>query len=313
MNGKHSKMFSVIIGSVTFALSVSYIVVYFQWREILSVLARVNFFWLLGGGFFSILLYWLIRALRWSILLQSVGVQIHFLRLYLIGAVSMAFSIITPLQAGEAVKIELLKKTGDLNRLPGYSVFIVEKMMDIVVVGLLAAVCVLMGLVGFLDEKIILFTSVAAVAGFVIILIIIQAIRPPESSLLGRFLIPLNHCLRNAKKLAVIMALTLAGWLVVALGWYFCLRSISISLPFFQALALTSIMTLVNVLSMIPGAIGISEAGIAAFLVYLGYTEPMGQAGGLILRIYGFMLLLLGILHYIVIKLMRSQRAQPGS
>lgn len=313
MNNTRRRMFSIIIGAVIFAVSISYIIAYFQWQEILSVLFRVNFFWLLGGGFFSILLYWLIRALRWSILLQSVGVQIHFLRLYLIGAVSMAFSIITPMQSGEAVKVELLKKTGDLNRLPGYSVFVVEKIMDVVVVGLLAAVCVLLGLAGFLDEKIILLASVAVVAGFVIFLITIQAIRPSESSLIGRFLVPLNQCIKNGKILALITTLTLAGWLVVALGWYFCLRSISISLSFFQTLALTSIITLVNVLSLIPGAIGISEAGIAAFLVYLGYTEPMGQAGGLILRIYGFMLLLLGILHYIVIKLMRGQTAQPGS
>jgi len=54
--------------------------------------------------------FWLFRALRWFVLLEASGIHIAFSRLYLVGAISVALAILTPLQSGEALKVEFLKK-----------------------------------------------------------------------------------------------------------------------------------------------------------------------------------------------------------
>jgi len=46
----------------------------------------------------------------------------------------MSFAIITPLQSGEALKVEMLKKIGALERVPGYGIFITERILDLITV-----------------------------------------------------------------------------------------------------------------------------------------------------------------------------------
>ncbi len=303
------KIYSAILGGIVFSLSVYYIIFSFQWRNILQVLSHVNLLWLLGAGSCAIFIYWLIRTMRWLILLRSVGVKIPFFRLYLISAISVSFTIITPLQFGEAIKIELLKKSGHLDRMPGYAVFAVEKMLDLMVVLLLAACSIFLGASQLVDLRLLLMIFVAFLSGFIIFLIVVQREEMMENSLVGRFFKPFNQCMKNRKSLLLVTALTICGWLAVALGWYCCLRSISISLTFFQAIALTSIITVVNILSFIPGALGISEVGIAAFLMHLNFSGPIGQAGAVILRIYGLTILFFGLNHYLVMMLCKEKKS----
>src|SRR4051812_49009241 len=97
-----------IVAGAVLAASVAYIAATFRWHEALAILARADAAWFFAGGGGAILVYWVVRALRWRLLLRGMGVQAPFVELYLSSSVALSLSVLTPLQSGEALKVELL-------------------------------------------------------------------------------------------------------------------------------------------------------------------------------------------------------------
>jgi uncharacterized membrane protein YbhN (UPF0104 family) len=305
------KFLGGIISGAIFIICIYYIVCYFQWRVIFQLLTQVDLRWFLGAGIGTILLYWIIRTMRWCVLLIAVNIHIDFYRLYLVGAISMALAVITPLQFGEALKIELLKKVGVLDRMPGYGIFMTEKILDLTVVLLMAIVSLLLGFSNSLGRGSILTAVVMLLICLNIFLTIVKRISP--NTLVGRFFQPFSQCVRSPKVLVSVVLLTIGGWLLVAIGWYVSLRSISILLTLSETTALTAITTLISFLSLIPGALGISEVSISSFLVYLKQDVPVAQAGALIIRTFGIMVLIIGSAHFLSWKLICMRKHTPVS
>lgn len=266
----------------------------------------------LGASTATLLLYWLIRTIRWFVLLREADIHIDFYRLYLVGALSMSFAIVTPLQSGEALKVELLKKIGALERVPGYGIFMTERILDLIIVLLMALMSLLFGVVKFLDRG-TMFASVALMLiCLTVFFLIIRRISPDNA--VGRFFQPFNQCVKNGRVLTIVVSLTIVSWFIIILGWYASLRSISISINFPEMVALTTITTLISILSLIPGALGISEVSISSFLGYLQQDVPLAQAGALIIRLYGVMALILGLIHLLPFwKLIRAGKEMPAN
>ena len=299
------KLLSVIVSGAIFSLCAYYMILYFEWRVIFQLLTQVDLKLFLGAGAVTILFYWFIRTIRWFVLLRAVDIHIDFYRLYLVGTISMAFAIITPLQSGEAMKIELLKKIGALDRVPGYGIFMTERILDLTIVLLMALLSLLFGVSKFLDKVTMLAVVAFLLLCFVGFIVIIQHISPTNP--VGRFFQPFNQCIRNGKVLASVVLLTIGGWFLVVLGWYVSLRSVSISLTILETGALAAITNLISILSLIPGALGIGEVSVATFLVYLNQDVTLAQAGALIIRLYGMIILILGFAHFLVWKLICSE------
>jgi uncharacterized membrane protein YbhN (UPF0104 family) len=303
------KLLSIIVSGIVFFLCAYYVVFYFQWRIIFQLLAHVDLKLFLGAGAGTLLFYWLIRTIRWFILLRSINIYVDFYHLYLVGTLSMAFSIITPLQSGEALKVELLKKIVALERVPGYGIFMTERILDLIIVLLLALLSLLFGAFKFLNKGAMFAAVALMLICLMVFFIIIQRISPDNA--VGRFFQPFNQCVRNWKVLITVVFLTIASWLIIIFGWYASLRSISISINLMEAAALTTITTLISILSLIPGALGISEVSSSSFLFYLKQDIPLAQAGALIIRLYGVMALILGFAHFLAWKLIRKRKRMP--
>lgn len=295
---RRSKIVRFLIATVVAMACIRYIATRFQWMEIGQILRRVDLFWLVVGGGASIVSFWLVRALRWFMVLKNVNVRIRFYDLYMCSSVSLALSIVTPLQVGEMAKVELLGKVGGLERLPGYTTFVVERLLDLCVVGVVAAVSLAVEadlLSGSWHLPIVIGAAVVLLTGGLLALR-----RVKIGGRAGEVIGCLRTCVRDVKGLVVIVSLTAMAWLTVALGWQACLRSVSVAITYPRCLALMSVMTLVNVLSCIPGAVGISEAGIAEVLLRFGHDAAHAQAGALILRVYGIMAIVSGLVHLLI-------------
>ena len=99
----------------------------YEWKKLLAVLANVHVTLLFVGTAITILVFWLLRALRWKLLLQSLGITISFRHIYMSSALSMSIALLTPLMSGEILKIELLKREGIIDRASVYTTFSLEK------------------------------------------------------------------------------------------------------------------------------------------------------------------------------------------
>ena len=293
-NRKRYRLLSWLIAGMVLAVCLHYLITAFKWGEILPLLAEARLWLLLGGGSLATIAYWLLRTLRFSLLLGD-G-KIPFRDLYLSGVVAMSLSIMTPGQSGEFLKVELLKRAGHVNRLPGYSAFVVERGID-------AAILLILGLAAALWQFHHLLRQagmlIALLSGGVALLIMLLIVLRNRSGRVGQFLQQLRETAGNGKVLAAAGGLTIICWLLVAAAWGLALASVNVLLNPAQLIALMAIVTLVNLASMVPGGLGVSEVSGAAVLAQFGIAAVSAQTGMMMIRAYGLLILLLGVIHWL--------------
>jgi uncharacterized membrane protein YbhN (UPF0104 family) len=304
--GNIKKLLNIIASGIIFFICAYYIIHYFQWSVVLPLLTHADWKWLPCTVTGTILCFWLFRTMRWFVLLKASDIHIDFYHLYMVCSMSVAFALLTPFQSGEALKVELLKKTGSLERIPGYGIFMTERILDLMVVLLIALSGIIFGASKLLDKKVIFAVIVLMIICFAFIFVIIRHI--PPANVIGRFLQPLNQCVRSGKIMATVVILTIGGWLFIVLGWYASLRSISISVNLLDAAAMTAITTLIGIFSFIPLSLGINEVSISSFLVYFKQDIPVAQAGALIIRGYSVITLIMGFVLFIIWKLILRRK-----
>jgi hypothetical protein len=120
-----------IIAGLVFTISSWYVIRYFQWRGIMDIfeLSKPGYFFLGAGSIIPC--YWAVRTMRWAVILKNMNIKIPFIDLYLFSSVTLSLTIFTPLQSGEMLKVELLKKYGLIDRFPGYTSFFIERIADL--------------------------------------------------------------------------------------------------------------------------------------------------------------------------------------
>ena len=293
---------------IVFAASAWYIGRTFQWRELGQVLRDVNLACLVGGGGASIVVYWMIRTLRWHILLRRTGTHVPLLDLYMCTAVSLSFALFTPLRSGEMLKIELLKKYGMIQRSPGYGSFLVERALDLATLLTVACVSLLTSL-NILPNR----TYAYYFLGGLVLVCVAGLIALTKLRLKGRpqqLLEHMRQCTGDVPTLVLVAVVTCVSWAAVGFLWHVFLYSAGIHLGFAKTVALMSIVALISILSLIPGGLGISEAGASQLLIHFGFAVATAQAGSLILRSNSLLALALGAGHLGLWKWVRSSRRQ---
>ena len=134
-----NKYLLLLLGIFICGICIYYIINSFQWEQIWQVLKQANLPIFFIGSVSTLILYWLTRCLRWYVILRNENKSVSFFRLYLYTAIAVGFSTITPFQAGEALKVEMLKKH-DATRVSGYTGFAIEKILDILFILLFALI-----------------------------------------------------------------------------------------------------------------------------------------------------------------------------
>ena len=300
----------ILIGATAFAFGAYYVAASFQWKAIIAVLKGARPYWLIVGGSASVGVFWLMRALRWSVLLKSQGVQVRFLDLYLCTAAALAFSTITPLQSGETLKVEWLRKQGVLQRAEGYGAFAVERLIDACLIASFAAV----GASGTLGIGIGSASVPWLLRATVVALVIcamatrLQVIRDG----FGKMLTQIVLCTRSPLELFSCVVLSLGAWGVAVIGWQTALYSINVDIGFQKSCALMVSGLIISLVSCVPGAVGVAEAGMTELLIRLHQEAATAQAGAIVLRIYSIMGLVLGGVHLIILKSHSSRTTASG-
>lgn len=299
------------VASAMIALSAAYILGTFEWQAVMQALSSAQPGWLLLGGGAAIVAFWATRALRWSYLMRGVESKPHFLDLYLCSSVALGLSIVTPLQSGEALKVELLAKYGNGPRLAGYSAFLIERIADLYVIAAIALVAIASSSGATLPATLYALAFLALPIAFFLGL---RRLRLDGVS--GAFVVSVQRAVGSVWELCVVLALTALGWVIIALGWHACLLGLPIRLDFAEVLALLSIVSLASIVSFVPAGLGIADASAAAMLIHYGVDLPLAQAGALLLRGFTPLVLALGAAHFAWLRIRvraLQARAQASS
>lgn len=292
------KVIKIILPTLFGLVCLYYILINFRWTEIWGILQSANILKFFLSSIITTLAFWFLRTLRWSYLLQSENFNISPLKLYLYTAITVGFANFTPFQSGEALKVELFRKYG-AERFSGYTYLVVEKLLDLLVISSLA----LVGIYFLFEFNNIPHIQIILI-GFIIILIVLTVL---AFFFLGKYQKKLQaikqKTLLDLKTLIISFLLTLTSWIVMIAGWEFMLQSININLTFLQTSSVISLTTIIGILSLIPGAIGVTEVSIAALLSQIGYSDLIAQAGAVIMAIYSLVILILASIHLLILKL----------
>ncbi len=290
---------------IVFAASVWFIWRTFQWRDLGRMLGHVNLTCLLAGGGLSIVVFWMLRTLRWHILLRRIGTRVRLLDLYLCTAVSLSFALFTPLQSGEALKVELLKERGLIRRSPGYGSFLIERVLDSL--ALLTMACVsLLTIIDLMPGR----RYVYSILGGLVLACVAGLIGITKLELNGwpqQLRKNMCQCMADLPTLALATAITCVSWAAVAFSWQIFLYSAGIAIGFTKAVALMAIVSAIGILSLIPGGVGVSEIGASQLLMRFGLSAATAQAGALVLRSISLVAIALGAGHLSLWKLIRQK------
>ena len=123
----------------------------------------------------------------------------------------------------------------------------------------------------------------------------------------------MNQCIRNLPTLLSVTFITCVSWASVAFSWYILLYCGSLPLDFLKTLALMSTVTLISIFSLVPGGLGISEAGTSQVLIWLGFASTAAQTGTLLLRSYSIIAIALGVAHLALWKMVRKRRSRRSA
>lgn len=297
LNSKFIKVFAAIVVG---AVCLYYVANSFDWKQILESLRKANLFLFFSGSTATLLAFFFFRTVRWYFLLKSENLDVPFAKLYLYNSVSIGVSNVTPFQAGEAVKVELLRKYG-VSRTTGYTIFFLEKLIDLATVVVMAILGVSFGFdFGVSQFYLYLFAFVFA-AIFLVALKIIFSI---SSERLNPIKILLREKWQRKQLLSATIFFTVCSWATAVLGWKITLASVSIDINFLQSISLVSLTMLLAIISLVPGAVGVSEISITAILTKMGVASSLAQTGAIALRAYALTLLALALLHWVWLKLL---------
>lgn len=292
------KTLTIISALSVLAISIWYLSARFEWRDAFAHLLRTDFVRLIGLVFASHFAFILARTWRWRMLVHQSNPDIRFIDLYWITSIVVSLSIFTPGQLGEAFKIEMLKRQGLLGRLPGFAVFAVERILDVLVIAIMGIIGLLFDTV--LAERYPLLKLLATVLIVVCLILLFVLMRYNASSKisfwLGRISIGSSTPILGFR----ILTVTLLTWTFVATGWQISLSAVDIYLSIPEILWLISLVTLGTVLSFVPGGLGVAELLTTEALLNMGVAPITAQAGALILRSFGLIVVVFGLAHLLI-------------
>lgn len=294
----NNKSLRILAAAVVGAVSLFYVAGSFNWKQIRAALETADLFRFLSGAVITLAAFFLFKTARWHTLLRSEEADVPFGALYLYNAVSIGISNVTPFQSGEAVKVELLRKYG-VSRARGYTIFFVEKFLDLATVigmGVFGAAFGFdFGVSHFYFYALAAFFAVGiAAAGAIVFSLPFERLNPVKVLLREKW--------RRKGALLAAVFFTLCSWTAAVLGWKITLISVSINIGAMQAVSLVSLTVLLALISFVPGAVGVSEIGVTAILTRMGVGLSLAQTGAVALRGYAVTLLLFALLHWAALK-----------
>ncbi|MCC2869223.1 MAG: flippase-like domain-containing protein [Candidatus Accumulibacter phosphatis] len=285
----------MVFGGALFGICCWYLYSRFQWKQVEIALKGVDLLLFIVGGSGSILAYFFLRTLRWLVMVRTVHANARLSELYLVVAISLGFSLLTPGQLGESMKVELLKRRGLLGRVPGLGSFLIERALDAVILSVLAMLALLGGANILHGYQGLRWVALGLFFAGIVLLTAIMLLRPQGA--IGRLFENLRSASGSMREIGIVGFLTLLAWLVIVFGWQISLYSVDVQLTFVDALWLMCVVAVAQIMSFIPGGLGISEVITIDMIQSFGFNEQAAIASATVLRLYGLLTILVSALH----------------
>ena len=248
-----------------------------------------------------ILAVWLVRTLRWALVLRSAGTMISPIRLYLSIGTSLGLAAVTPVQSGEMLKVKHAVDDGDIGILRAIGGFAAERFYDVFVLLTLTTLATLVELKS-LAQSFAVFALIAigllALAAF--------ALNAAPAARLPGWVVDLLETFRVSTRRPTVAfglaALTTICWVLTALMWQVGMSAIGVNVTLVASTGIVGIVSFASLASMVPGGVGVAEATISGLLILLGFAPEQALSAALVLRLISFWIVALGLIHWVLLE-----------
>jgi len=276
-----------------------YILTKIDTAELIAAFKEINLVYYLIGILFFILGF-LIRILKWKILVNSIGAEISFKVISKISTQGVFFGSITPGKLGEFWRAKYLaKETGVTGGKALYTTFIdrVVDLLVVVVISLVGMVVIYLKLsktqnwpllVAFILLLFIVFTcffirkkGIQKLCGTLIRFLIPSSLKEKTDSFLNEFYQGFKNL--NLSLFLTILALGfLYYFLIGPIFYYFITLALGISLPFWYLFLIIAMAWLVAIIPVTILGLGTREATFIYFFSLFGILAPFAVAFSLL-------------------------------
>jgi len=266
------------------------LVFYFDLQQISKALEEIDlFYFVLTIGLWSLAL--IIRIFRWHLLFQNVSKKVSFSHnvLYYLSGLSMVFS---PGRVGEIIRLPYIKRDYEIPISKSLPVVLVERYYDLVSIIIIIDISLF-----FID-----FPKILLIIPTLVVITLLLAVtkknfcikllkRLHKIKLIAKFLPDINESMETLfsffkpKIYLKIIMTSITIYLIEVIGFFYLLKSLHVDLDFMLVTAIVYGSFLVSTLSMIPGGIGVWEAGFISMLVNNGISDEAAISASLIYRL----------------------------
>lgn len=221
------------------------------------------------------LLAWLLRGLRYKVILSGIGIRCSFLFSTGCIFISQTANLIVPARLGDLVRVFILKHEYGAGVSEGISSIVVERVFDIVMVALLGAVSLLFVFNVPKEFFWLIVLTLILGAGFFIFLSISDRF-VSKNRYIGIMLAMLNQIRQVSLSAKLIFALSTSSIVIWLLDVFVCLlvaMMFGVSIPFAVVTLAIVVGNLVKAIPLTPGGVGTYELAVAAILTTAG-VEP---------------------------------------
>jgi uncharacterized protein (TIRG00374 family) len=296
--GSNKKKNRIRIG-VSFAVGILLLVALIWWTGIDKIGAAIGTsspLWLVAAALIILPAY-ILRAIRWKLLLLPVKKTIRVSNTFWSNGVGFMVNTLIPIRLGEFVRAYVLGEKEETGFGPSFSSIVVERTLDLI--GLLSIGIVMMFLVSAsasLSSLVVdVFKAVAVLIGLILVVIIVGIKKEAFIiGLLARIMskIPLlkryttraadfasslikglQGLSQNPKMFSANLSLTWILWLTHTFAIYLIFKAFNYPIPVVAALLGGVLMSLSHMLPATPGYVGSYEAFWVLIFTLLGVTQ----------------------------------------
>lgn len=218
------------------------------------------------------ILAWLLRGLRYKIILSGIGIQCSLLFSTGCIFISQTANLIVPARLGDLVRVFILKHEYGASISQGISSVVVERVFDIVMVALLGAISLLFVLNVPGEYFWLVIIPLVLGAGFFVFLSISDRFAS-ENRYIRILLTMLDQIRQVSLSIKSVFALSTSSmviWLLDVLVCMFVAMMFGVTIPFAVIVLAIVVGNLVKAIPLTPGGIGTYELAVVAIFSAAG-------------------------------------------
>ncbi len=286
-----------------------------NWKKLFDLLGNFHWDYFPAFAVASIFMIW-VSCLKWNLFLKERGISISFLRLFNLYVIGMFFNNFFPGNiGGDVVKGYLLGRQINSQSQSFVSIVLERFTGLLALVGL--SVCVLAIRPALLTNPLVAWAVIIMTGACTGLLLIVycRGIGDLFFSILNRWKISrkmskkleqvrteVGYFKGRSRLFCVAMAYSLLFHISTGVFFFISAHLIGLSLDFFETLALTPIILLVNSVPLTPNNLGVLEWACSIFLTAAGGTPVQGIAIALVVRAKNLLVSMFGWLLFLSVK-----------